>query len=307
MPDAAGIRIDDVHHRHLPANEGVAQFGRAGAIESERRQLARPARLEAAPLQSEHETLRSIGGDHDAVARVFALERERLRVAFDDNRVGDAFDGGARRLDIDDPACRRRIRRHSPGDAIVVTDGHAGKPGRGGADHVPTRRLQMHEIAQRRRRQRAMRIVGKKRRACRTSADAATAHALLPEKGDAKPEKNGVVPTRLSASLDLTPALSRLSSRRDYVERQPAAESRRAAAVRAPGRRRPQAAREMLRLRVAAREKRVGPVQQIFGRPELRLPSGQQRIPRADPLRARSHPRVDAATNAVAIALTSGP
>jgi hypothetical protein len=50
--------------------------------------------------------------------------------------------------------------RQSPGAEFVVADGHAGQRGFTAADHVPAGSHQMRKVAQRRRLQHSMRIIG---------------------------------------------------------------------------------------------------------------------------------------------------
>jgi len=58
---AGGIRIDDVHDRHLPRREGCTQIRRSrGAIDRQRAKLAGAARLETAPAQRENEMMLTI-------------------------------------------------------------------------------------------------------------------------------------------------------------------------------------------------------------------------------------------------------
>ena len=80
--------------------------------------------------------------------------------AADDRRAGDEI------LLID------RKDGDAPRDRLVVTDRHAGQPRFDGADHVPSRRQEMDDVAQRRDGDRAMRIIREQRLARRRAASA---------------------------------------------------------------------------------------------------------------------------------------
>ncbi len=62
----------------------------------------------------------------------------------------DFFDENVRLIGADDG--------DAPRDAFVMSKRDTGKCGFAGADHVPAWRVQMHQVAQRRQRNRAMRI-----------------------------------------------------------------------------------------------------------------------------------------------------
>ena len=181
--DAGGLPADvalaiDPHHvlgRHVAERaRRLELFPRRRLVHAQARQVGRAARLHPSGSQRVGLAIGAVLEQHRSVARVFQLDGLRL-LTLDRDRVR----GDAHRLPVAAVAILVRVRgigvvdvevlgvlsedRQPPRAVLVVADRHAGQHRFAAADDVPARRDQVHPVAQRRRRDHAMRIVGEDR------------------------------------------------------------------------------------------------------------------------------------------------
>ena len=218
---------------------------------------------------------REIGCDDDAVARRVALIVDRRCAAADRDPVLARIDvhpaavvldlARVRRiqfLDVDIlRVCLERLR--APGDAVVVSFSDAGMPRRRGTDHVPARRVELDEVAQRRMIECA-RDVGRGRTdADRPFGDRRRQSEEERRRADAADRVGDQVRhgRRFDPRRDLDCAIAH------QQEPRPRGADRR---------RQPRA--EDLVERVLARGERVATIQQVLRRPRFRLPSREQEL-----------------------------
>ncbi len=290
---AGDVRVGHTLGRRAPVLDRGADVARRGRAEKRQPvQAGGGARFRPAPPDDEREVPLAIHRDDDAVARVLAIEGKRHSASADDERVlHDRRVGPAgvvvhlvrvRRvqpLDVDVLGVGR-CRLHVPRDARVVPRGYAGQPRRRCANRVQPRRREVHEISARRYR-RVSRI---ERHIAIERTGRRVAHRLRePEEerrradaadgtGDDRAERRRIETRRHVADAIVGRERSR-GAEADRIDKSPT---------------------EDLLHPVAARDERVGAVQQIVGRPQVRLPAGErERLRRRRP--CAGDPRVDPA------------
>ena len=174
LPSDVAFPIDPHHvlRRHVAERAGRLEFfPRGRLIHPQAGQVGRAARLQPPRAQRVGLSVRAILEQHRSVAGVFQFDGGRL-LAFNRDRVG----ADAHRFPVPLIAILVWIRwirvvdvevlgvlsedRQPPGAVLVVPDRDARQYRLAAADDVPTRRHQVHPVAQRRRRNHAMRIVG---------------------------------------------------------------------------------------------------------------------------------------------------
>ena len=177
---AVDVGVHEILARNLPALECAPELLPVGcAIERQGPEVAGRPGFAAHPSQRVREVPLRVDRHNRTVRGVQVLDRDRFRSPLHANLI-------LHHLHVDEAAARlhlsrvRRIQlfdvevlhvcaedRQPPRDAVVVPDRHTGKPRHDRADHVPARRIQVHEIAQRRMIEIAVRIVGEHRLARR--------------------------------------------------------------------------------------------------------------------------------------------
>src|SRR5262249_41123211 len=123
-------------------------------------QVSRSARFATSPLQGIGAVALRILVDHGPVPRETKFDVHRLGLAPSRYFLADdlhhlpalayAILGGiirVRILDINIGLVGAGDGK-APGDVLLVTDGHAGKPGLAAADHVPARGIKVYQVSQ---------------------------------------------------------------------------------------------------------------------------------------------------------------
>src|SRR5581483_11192868 len=170
---AVNVAVDKVERRDLPRFERREErLPAGGAGDGQTAQVGGATRFAAGPLERVGALPLVVLVDDGTMPREAQLDLDRALLALDQDLfaldlhlgpgIANLVLGGivrVRGLD-EDVGLVGADDGDAPGDVVVVTQGDTGQGRFAGADAVPARRIQVHEIAQRRHGDGAMRVAG---------------------------------------------------------------------------------------------------------------------------------------------------